>query len=161
MANAFYIYIEAEKQGKIDGDVEQEGREASIRGYRFSSMTKIPRHESTGQPTGNRTHYPVIFTKHADKSTPLLWQAMTTGERLTSVKFDFYRINQQGENENFYSVTLYDAMIVEMETDLADTSTTVDTMADEIREHLHLTFRRIEWEMHVDGTAAANDWLTS
>ena len=84
MANAFYISITGETQGEIKGDVEQESREGMMRGYSFSNSTTIPRHADTGQPSGTRTHHPIVFSKHVDRSSPMLWQAVCTGESLDS-----------------------------------------------------------------------------
>lgn len=157
----FYVQIEGATSGPIKGDVDHEGREGMIRGYTFSSATSIPRHPDTGQPTGTRAHHPIVFTKHVDKSSPMLWQAMTSGERLTSVRFDFYRINNMGKNENYYSIVLKDAIIVEMQSALVDNNGASGLDSVDMREHLHLTFRRIEWENKVDGTMAANDWVNT
>lgn len=161
LANPFYIHIEGATQGKIDGNVDQAGREKMIRGYRFESRTTIPRHTDTGQPTGTRTHHPLMFSKHVDRASPLLWGAMTTGESLGIVRFDFYRINEEGKNEKFYSVTLRDAIIVDMRSELQDTSTASGTESEEMRESVYLTYRRIEWEHHIDSTAAADDWRST
>ncbi|MEM8709958.1 MAG: type VI secretion system tube protein TssD [Planctomycetota bacterium] len=159
MANAFYIKITGANQGEIAGDCEQEGREEMIRGYSFSNSTMIPRHADTGQPTGTRTHHPISFSKHVDCSSPLLWQAMTKGEQLTDITFDFYKINPAGENTNFYSVRLKDAIIVEMQTELMDTSGATGIQAEEIREHLQITYKEIEWEHKEAGTMASDSWV--
>lgn len=158
MANAFYIKITGETQGEISGDVDQEGREGMVRGYSFSNCTTIPRHSDTGQPTGTRTHHPIVFSKHVDGASPMLWAAMTRGERLKEVIFDFYKISPTGENTNYYSVRLKQAIIVEMQTELSDTSGASGIQAEEIREHLHLTYREIEWEHKDAGTMAADSW---
>lgn len=159
MANAFYIKITGETQGEIKGDVEQEGRDGMIRGYSFSNSTTIPRHADTGQPTGTRTHHPIVFSKHVDNSSPLLWGAMVRGERLSEVVFDFYKISPTGENTNYYSVRLEDAIIVEMQTELMDTSGATGIQAEEIREHLHVTYKTIEWEHKDAATMATDSWV--
>ena len=159
MANAFYVSIKGATQGDIIGDVQQEGREDTIRGYSFSNSTTIPRHVDTGQPSGTRTHHPVTFSKHVDPASPLLWQAMTTGESLEEVTFDFYKIDPKGENTNYYSVTLRNAIVVQMSTELADTAGAVGTQAEDIREHLQLTFQEIEWEHKDNGTMSSDSWL--
>ncbi|MEO1695784.1 MAG: type VI secretion system tube protein TssD [Planctomycetota bacterium] len=161
MANAFYIKVNGETQGELKGDVEQENREGMIRGYSFSNSTTIPRHADSGQPTGTRTHHPVVFSKHVDCSSPLLWQAMTKGERLTEVVFDFYKISPSGENTNYYSVRLQNAIIVEMQTELMDTSGATGTQSEEVREHLHLTYETIEWENKDAGTMSTDSWRTT
>ena len=158
MANTFYIKIDGATQGTIEGDCTQAGRENLIVGYKFVERTTIPRHSDTGQPTGSRVHHPICFTKHVDKASPKLWQAMTTGERLGTVRFDFYKINEEGTNENFYSIELEQAIIVEMQSELKDTAATTDTVADEMLEHVYLTYRKIRWIHILDTVEAEDDW---
>lgn len=159
MANTFYVHIEGTSQGKIDGDCAQEGREGLITGYGFSELTTIPRHADTGQPTGSRVHHPICFTKHADMASPKLWQAMASGERMSKVRFDFYKINNEGVNENYYTIELDEAIIVEMETALSNTSDTTSTLADEILENIKMTYRKIRWVHHLESIEAEDDWL--
>lgn len=159
MANAFYVTITGTSQGEIKGDVRQEGREDTIRGYAFTNATTIPRHVDTGQPSGTRTHHPVNFSKHVDEASPLLWQAMTTGETLEEVIFDFYKIDANGENKNYYSVTLRNAIIVEMRTSLEDTSTATGTQAEDIREYIDITYQEIVWEHKDAGKMTSDSWI--
>ena len=44
-----------------------------------------PRDAASGQATGKRMHKPFVITKELDKATPLLLNALTTNENLTSV----------------------------------------------------------------------------
>ncbi|TVQ33628.1 MAG: type VI secretion system tube protein Hcp [Phycisphaeraceae bacterium] len=156
--SAFYVTITNSRGQQIKGDVEQEGREETIRGYAFSNRTTIPRHKDTGQPTGNRTHHPIVFSKHVDLSSPLLWEAMTRGETLQKVQFDFYMINKNGENERIYSITLEDAIIVEMQSEKADTAQATGTQAEDMREQLHFTYRTITWEHHGSTHTTSDSW---
>jgi len=158
MANTFYVKIEGATQGAIQGDCVQTGREDLIVGYKFEERSTIPRHADTGQPTGSRVHHPIRFTKHVEKSSPKLWQAMTTGERLPVVRFDFYKINEEGVNENYYSIELEQAIIVEMAAELKDTAETTETLAEEMLEHVALSYRKIRWIHNIDTVEAEDDW---
>ena len=158
MANPFYIKITGEKQGEFTGDVDLEGREGMILGYRFENSVSVPRDTNTGQATGKRVHKPIRFTKHVDGSSPLLWMALVRSESLTEVIFDFYRINASGENVNYYSVQLKNAQVVQMSTDLADTAQAVGLESDLTREHVELTYQEIIWEHKDAGTMSQDQW---
>ena len=62
-------------------------------------------------------------------------------------------------NTSTYSITLTEAIIVEMQSELSDTGAATGKQSEPMREHLQLTYRRIEWENHVEGKMAADDWL--
>lgn len=157
MPQPFYVEISGEKQGKIDGDVDQKDRENMIRGYSFENRSTIPRHEDTGRPQGVCTHHPVYFTKQVDKSSAALWKAMSSGERVDA-RFDFYEIAPDGQNKNHYSIALKEGIIVEMQTLQSDTKDAIGLQADGIRERLGLVFKEIEWKHHDSGTSATSKW---
>ena len=71
----------------------------------------MPNSATTGLPSGVRQHKPFTITKAIDKSSPLLNQALCSGEQLTSVKFTFFRTSVAGGKEIFYTIELANAII--------------------------------------------------
>src|SRR5690606_1173383 len=59
-------------------------------------------------------HGPLTITKDIDKSSPKLFQALTSGEQLTSAKLEYYRISPQGKEELYYTVEIKNAIITSM-----------------------------------------------
>src|SRR5690606_28817149 len=57
----------------------QEGHEDQIRVQDMDHHVIIPRDPQSGQPTGQRVHEPLMITKVFDKSSPLLFNALTSG----------------------------------------------------------------------------------
>ena len=55
----------------------------------------------------------MVITKIFDKSSPLLYQALVTGERL-NVTIEWYRTSTEGTHEHYFSMALEDAVIVEI-----------------------------------------------
>src|SRR5690606_33262057 len=67
-----------------------------------------------GLPTGRRIHGPLTITKEIDKSSPKLFQALTSGEQLTSAKLEYYRISPQGKEELYYTVEIKNAVVTSL-----------------------------------------------
>ncbi len=114
MALTGYLKVVGKNQGEINGDCKQSGRENLIVVYGVEHNIEIPRDPHTGLPTGQRIHKPLIITKHVDQASPKLNQACTSGEQLSEVTLQFYRINEKGQEEHYYTIKLENAIIVNM-----------------------------------------------
>jgi hypothetical protein len=95
MPSPAYMSIEGVAQGNITagantadsmGNRYQEGHEDEITVQGFKHEIIIPRDPQSGQPSGQRVHQPLIITKIYDKSSPLLYNALASGERLSKVE---------------------------------------------------------------------------
>ncbi|WP_139657974.1 type VI secretion system tube protein TssD, partial [Pseudomonas shirazica] len=75
-----------------------------------------PTDPQSGQPSGPRVHKPFKFTSSLNKATPLMYQALATGEKLEIVEVNWYRTSSEGKQEHFFSTTLEDATIVSINT---------------------------------------------
>lgn len=64
------------------------------------------------QPTGQRVHQLLNILKVFDKSSPLLYTALTTGERLSKCRIRFYRISVTGGQDHYYTIDFEDAYIM-------------------------------------------------
>ncbi|MCV5665413.1 type VI secretion system tube protein Hcp, partial [Escherichia coli] len=67
-------------------------------------MLTVPRDPQSGQPTGQRVHRPLVVTKVQDRSSPLLFNALVSGEKLPECLIRFYRTSVQGKQEHYYSI---------------------------------------------------------
>ncbi|WP_318258372.1 Hcp family type VI secretion system effector [Geobacter anodireducens] len=114
MAMPAHMTLTGEKQGKIDGSCELQGRENTIQLYEMKHDIHMPRNPHDGLPTGKRVHGPLSIVKMFDKSSPKLYQALCTGEHMKNVQIKWYRINKQGLEEHYFTTTLEDAIVVEM-----------------------------------------------
>ena len=85
MAMPSHLSLEGNTQGKIEGSCEIEGREGTILVYALEHLINIPRDTHTGLPTGKRIHGALKITKEIDKSSPKLFQALTSGEQFSEV----------------------------------------------------------------------------
>ncbi|HRB82604.1 MAG TPA: type VI secretion system tube protein TssD, partial [Nitrospira sp.] len=91
-----YLTVEVEKQGKIEGSCDLKGREGAILVQAFDHEVRIPSDPQTGLASGKRVHGPLKIVKQVDKASPLLYQALCTGEHLKSVEIKWYRIAKDG-----------------------------------------------------------------
>ena len=124
MNNPVFISIKGSTQGLITegaftpesvGNSYQDGHENEALVKAFSHNIKIPRDPQSGQPSGQRTHQPLTVTKLFDKSSPLLFNALTKGETLTDVELKWYRTSYAGKPEHYFTMVLEDAVIVDIE----------------------------------------------
>lgn len=166
MNNPIFMSIEGSTQGPITegafsqdsvGNSYQEGHdnEAVIKGYAHNIT--IPRDPLSGQPSGQRVHSPLVVTKLFDQSSPLLYQALVTGETLTSVELKFWRISYEGTPEHYITLALEDAVLVDIQ---AGASMEGGELTSQVAptEELSFAYRKIEWTHEISGTAGEDDW---
>ncbi len=126
MAIPAYMEIEGQNQGEISagalsedsvGTATQEGHEDEIMVQAL--VHNVPRgtNEQNGQITSMPAMKPIKITKLIDKASPLLHNALTSGEQLT-VTINWYRISASGEEELYYVMELENAVLVDIETSL-------------------------------------------
>ena len=156
MAATIYVTIDGNKQGKIEGDVKQEGRENTILGYSLDHTIEIPRDTHTGMPTGQRIHHPVTVLTEIGKHTPKIFQACANGEPL-NVKFDFFTINDKGQEEKYYSVKLTKAIVTEAKEWFPP------TFLAENKQYRHMhsisfSYEKITWTHVKDSIEAEDNW---
>lgn len=109
---AFYISFEGTRQGRLTGESQQPNRGLQSEGLKYEYESEVPRDKTTGLPTGRRKHEPVIITKEWGAATPQLFEAMSTGEVLKTVRLDFVRTLPDGTEEIWQTITLSNAQIV-------------------------------------------------
>ena len=80
------------------GNLYQDGHEEEFMVQAFSHSIMIPRDSQSGQPSGTRIHRPLTVTKIFDKSSPLLYNCLVTGESLTC-EITWYRTSAEGAIE--------------------------------------------------------------
>lgn len=166
MASIAYITITGSKQGPITkdantadsiGNMWQQGHEDESQVYFFESNTIVPRDPNSGSPIGTRRHEPVRFVKPLDKASPMLWQALATGEVLTEIELKFWRTSTQGQQEHYYTIKWEDAVLVGGKTILPD----FYDAANDSRGHCEewsFAYRKCDWTHEKAGTSASDDW---
>ena len=164
-----YMTIEGENQGHITegcltedsvGNSFIEGHEDEFLVQAFTQEITIPRDPQHGQPTGHRVHGPITVTKVFDKSSPLLAQAMCSGERLSTCEIKWYRTDNTGTQEHYYTIELEDAVIVGIKTWMPNCLDPAQKHLTHM-EDISISYRSITWTHEVAGTEANDDWRTA
>lgn len=153
-----HMTLEGEKQGKIEGSCTQKGREGTILVQSLDHEIHIPSDPQTGLAAGKRVHGKLKVVKEFDKSSPLLYQALVTGEHMKNVTLKFYRISKTGTEEHYFTITLEDAVIVSIRPwfpNCLDKS----TASYGHMEDASFTYRKISWRHEVDKKEGHDDWL--
>lgn len=166
MNNPIFISIKGSTQGLITqgtftpesiGNSYQKGHEdqALIKG--FSHSISIPRDPQSGQPSGQRVHEPIVISKLFDKSSPLLYNALTKGETLTEVELKFYRTSYAGKPEHYFSIVLEDAIIVDIDS-YVDNEEGMNKTQVAPMEKVSFAYRKITWRHETASTSGEDDW---
>jgi len=160
-----YMSVEGVTQGMITegalsedsvGSTYQEGHDEHFMVQAFEHNIIIPRDVHSGQPSGQRVHQPLKVTKVFDKSSPLLYQALVTGESLTCV-IEWYRTSSEGVQEHYFSHELEGAVIVDIKAimpNCQDPSMSHFTHLEEIS----FSYSSIIWTHEIGGTEGSDDW---
>jgi type VI secretion system secreted protein Hcp len=162
MAMMAYGYLKGQKVGQIKGSVTQKGREDSIAIIAVSHSIVSPRDPQSGLPTGQRMHKPFVFTKELDKSTPILYQVLTTNENLSEATFKFWTPQIKattgvGSEVQHFTIKLTNANIASLDFRMANIRHP-DLVKFAEYEEIALTYQKIEWTWNDGGITALDDW---
>jgi len=166
MPTPAYLTIEGETQGPISqgaftlesvGNNYQEGHEDEIFIQAFDHQVTLPKDPQSGQPSGQRVHRPFIITKVFDKSSPLLFNSLVQGERLTKCELKWYRPTTAGGSEHYFTIALEDAIITDIQSNMPHCQDPANAPFTHL-ETVSLSYRKIEWTHEVAGTSASDDW---
>ncbi|MCE1897134.1 Hcp family type VI secretion system effector, partial [Enterobacter hormaechei] len=97
------------------GNIFVQGHEDEMLVQEFDHIVTVPTDPQSGQPSGQRAHKPFRFTVALNKAVPLLYNALASGEMLTTVELKWYRTSIEGKQEHFFSTKLVDATIVDID----------------------------------------------
>jgi len=165
MATPAYMSITGKNMGNITADTftrdsvgnsYQEGHEDEFMVQAFSHEISRPRDPQSSQPTGPRVNLPLIITKVFDKCSPLLLQALTSGEDLTSVTIKWYRTTSS-KPEHYYTTTLEDAIIVHIKDYMHNCQDPSNAHFTHLQD-VHFAYRKITWTHVVATTTGSDDW---
>ncbi len=157
MPMTLHMEIEGKKQGKIEGDCDMEGREGSILVYGLDHTVHIPRDPQSGLPSGKRIHSPLTIEKEVDKSSPMIYQALCSGEQLKNVTIKKYRIDPMGAEEHYFTITLQDAIVVEVKPYMP-IAFLKENEPFRHMEKVSFTYAEIKWTHEVAKKEAGDAW---
>jgi type VI secretion system secreted protein Hcp len=162
MAMMAYAYLVGQKSNQIKGSITQKGREDSIGVIAASHEIFSPRDPQSGLPTGQRQHKPFTFRKELDKSSPILYNVLSTNENLTSVTIKFWTPQLKahsgvGQEVQHYTIKLTNANIANITFGMLNIREPDQAKYTEYEE-IALTYQKIEWTWTDGGITALDDW---
>ena len=137
---AMFMEAKGSKQGVIPG-AAPDGR---IPVLSLRHQVTAPHDAATGIATGKRIHQPLTISKAVDKSTPMLYAALTTNETLPKVTIKWYR-----GSENYFITELTNATINSIEVKPGTPGGLV--------EEVSFSYQRISWTSLPDNHQAMDD----
>lgn len=155
MAIPVYLWLQDDGGAAIKGSVDIQSRQGSIEVVAQSHNLYIPTDDNTGKLTGTRIHSPFLFTKEIDAASPYLYKAVTTGQTLKRAEFKWYRINNAGQEVEYFNTTLENVKVVRVEPKMHD----IKDPAKEKHNHLEdieLRYEKITWD-YKDGNIQHSD----
>lgn len=168
MPTPCYISITGKTQGNITqgaftsdsvGNIFVEGHEDEMLVQEFQHVVTVPTDPQSGQPSGQRVHKPFKFTVALNKAVPLLYNALAKGEMLPTVTLKWFRTSVNGAQEHFFTTTLTDATIVDIDC-LMPHCQDQDKQDYTQLIQVSLAYRKIEWDHTRAGTSGSDDWRT-
>lgn len=154
MPNTSYAYFDG-----IEGSCIQSGREGAIQILEMEHLVEINVDAKDATATGTRRHGAMKLVANIDKATPLLMECVCTSKTVPEVKIQFWTINDEGKEVNYYNIIMAKVRVVKAKTwypnvDDEDTKTYKDMMTYELR------YDKITWE-YTDGNLQYSDeWKT-
>ncbi|MDX2418088.1 MAG: type VI secretion system tube protein TssD [Xanthomonadales bacterium] len=157
MALNAYLNLTGETQGKINGSGAKKGREDSIKVIAANHEVVSPRDAASGLPSGKHQHKPFIITKEVDKSSPLLYQMLTSNENITEWELRFWRPSRSGKELQFFTVQLLNASIAGIHFEMLNNKYP-ENMQHREREHITFAYQKITWTWENGGISSEDDW---
>lgn len=157
------------------GTLSREDHEDQIQIQEFRHSIQVPTDPQSGQPVSSRIHEELKIVKMQDQTSPLLFQALNTGETISEAEIEWYRINAAGEEEHYFTTTIENARITRIRSYMPDViaplkesqysaenpysnnETTVATPRTHMEE-VTFRYRKIGWVHEIAGTEGEDDW---
>jgi len=153
-----FMTITGVVQGNIEGSIAASGHEGAVGLVGFNHLVDVPFDQKTGQLGGVPQHHYFAVTKAVDKSSVKLYQALLTGEKLSDVTIQFYRISGEGAEERYYTILLTNASIVSIESSLPKNLEDAEVFIAPMEE-VAFVYKNIAWTWELDGIEYNSDWV--
>lgn len=166
MPTPCYLTLQGNTQGAITsgaftgdsvGNIYVDGHEDEILVQAVHHNVRVPTDPQSGQPTGQRTHGPLVVTCALNKAIPLIFNALVTGENITVAELKWYRTSTEGKQEHFFTYILEDAVVTDLSVDMPHAQANESSGFTQV-VNVVLSYRKITLEHTVAGTSGSDDW---
>ena len=153
MAIPAYLWLKDDGGADIKGSVDIYGREGSIEIIALNHGIMQPTDKHNGKATSLRIHSPYSFDKEIDASSPYLYKAVSTGQKLKSAEIKFYRINDAGQEVEYFNILMEGVKVISITPIMHDTR---DCPGTGHMENVSLRYAKITWKI-LDGNIQYTD----
>lgn len=155
MAIPVYLWLENDDGEPIKGSVDVNGREGSIEVSELMHSVEQPVAPLTGKTTAIRLHSSYAFLKSVDCASSYLYKALSSGQKIKTAVFKFYRINYNGQEEEYFRTTLENVKVTEIEPFMMDIKNPLWERHAHL-EYVDLAYDKITWH-YLDGNIIHSD----
>ncbi|MFA1282204.1 Hcp family type VI secretion system effector [Citrobacter telavivensis] len=155
MAIPVYLWLKDDAGNLVKGSVDVRGREGSIEIVELMHGVELPIDNLTGKITCKRVHCDYFLIKETDCASPYLYKGLSTGRKFKEAILKFYRINYNGQEEEYFRVTMENVRVNEIEPLMMD----IKNPRYEKHNHLeafYLAYEKITWH-YLDGNTIHSD----
>lgn len=159
MAESVHLFLKVQGVDIKGGSTQTSlGRQDSIECVYFDHAVNVARDAVSGNVAGRRTYSPIMIRKRIDKSSPLLFKALTANQVIDAV-FKFYRPNPTGDGtiELFYTISIKQGQIISIREYVADTLTPQTSTLPPLEE-VGFVFKTISRTYTNGGITSEDTW---
>ncbi|WP_313574594.1 Hcp family type VI secretion system effector [Pseudescherichia sp.] len=102
MALPVYLWLKDDGGNAVRGYVDVKDREGSIEIVELMHTVDLPIDDRTGKIVSKRLHGDYFVIKELDSSSPYLYQGVSSGRKFKEAVLKFYRINYNGQEEEYF-----------------------------------------------------------
>ncbi|MBB1202653.1 Hcp family type VI secretion system effector [Enterobacteriaceae bacterium 89] len=150
-----HLFLKDDGGAAIMGSCDVQDREGSIEVFSFSHGLHIPVDGSTGRQTGTRVHGSFTIGKEFDSSSTYLYKAVSTGQLLKSAELKWYRINDAGQEVEYFNMLLENVKVVSVTPVMANCKDPNSKHLNHM-EMVELRYEKITWK-YLDGNLIHSD----
>jgi len=155
MAIPAYLWLKDDGGADIKGSVDVWNREGSVEILGFGHGLHISTDSNTGKITGTRVHSALSFEKEFDSSSPYIYRAVAQGQTLKSAEIKWYRINDAGQEVEYFNMLLENVKVVSICPHMLDVKNP-DTEKHNHLESVSMRYEKITWK-YCDGHVKFSD----
>lgn len=156
MALNAHLTLVGQIQGPIRGSANQSGREETIIVRAVDHQVNAVL-DANGLPAGARKHQPIVLSVTADRAAPLIQQALTTNETMTTFRLDFYQTSTAGPEQRHYRITLTGARVIGMKLEMLNNAYS-DLASVPMQYKVAFAYASIEWEHTLASIVSTDSW---
>jgi len=155
MAIPAHLFLKDDGGALIRGSSDVADREGSIEVLSFTHGLHIPVDGNTGKQTATRVHGAFTIGKEFDSSSTYLYKAVSTGQVLKSAELKWYRINDAGQEVEYFNMLLEGVRVVSVTPVMANCKDPHSQHLNHM-EMVELRYEKITWR-YVDGNLIHSD----